>query len=56
MIGRGEIAFIMIGIGLSAGIFDDVIYSPIVLVVLATIFISPILLRNSYGKELEKKL
>jgi Kef-type K+ transport system membrane component KefB len=56
MIGRGEVAFITIGIGLSAGILDDVIYSTIVLVVLITIFISPILLRNSYGKELEKNV
>jgi Kef-type K+ transport system membrane component KefB len=54
MIGRGEVAFITLGIGLSAGILDDVIYSTIVLVVLATIFISPILLRNSYKKELDK--
>ena len=53
MIGRGEVAFITIGVGLSAGIFDDVIYSTIVL---ATIFISPILLRNSYGKELDKNV
>lgn len=56
MIGRGEVAFITIGIGLSAGILDDVLYSTIVLVVLITIFISPILLRNSYRKELEKNV
>jgi Kef-type K+ transport system membrane component KefB len=54
MIGRGEVAFITLGVGLSAGILDEVIYSTIVLVVLATIFISPILLRNSYKKELDK--
>jgi Kef-type K+ transport system membrane component KefB len=56
MIGRGEVAFITIGIGLSAGILDDVIYSTIVLVVLITIFVSPILLRNSYRKELDKNM
>jgi Kef-type K+ transport system membrane component KefB len=56
MIGRGEVAFITLGIGLSAGILDEVIYSTIVLVVLATIFISPILLRNSYEKELDRNV
>jgi Kef-type K+ transport system membrane component KefB len=55
MVGRGEVAFITIGVGLSAGVFDDVIYSTIVLVILATIFITPILLQNSYKKELQKK-
>jgi Kef-type K+ transport system membrane component KefB len=54
MVGRGEVAFITIGVGLSAGVFDDVIYSTIVLVILATIFITPILLQNSYKKELQK--
>ncbi len=56
MIGRGEVSFITLGIGLSVGILDDVIYSTIVLVVLVTILVSPILLRNSYGKELDKNL
>jgi len=56
MIGRGEVALITIGIGLSSGIINDTIYSTIVLVVLATIFISPTLLRNSYKKELDEKL
>ena len=48
MIGRGEVAFITAGIGLSSGVINDTIYSTIVLVVLATIFISPTLLHNSY--------
>ena len=55
MIGRGEIAFITAGIGLASGVVNDTIYSTIVLVVLATIFISPTLLRNSYRRELDKK-
>lgn len=55
MVGRGEVSFITIGIGLSTGVFDDVIYTTIVLVILATIFITPILLQNSYKKELQKK-
>ncbi len=50
MIGRGEIAFIIAGIGLSSGVFNDQIYSTMVLVALATIFIAPTLLRNSYRK------
>ena len=56
MVGRGEVAFITLGVGLSAGILDETIYSTIVLVVLATIFISPVLLRNSYKKELDKNV
>jgi Kef-type K+ transport system membrane component KefB len=54
MIGRGEVAFITIGVGLSTGIFDEVIYSTMVLVVLATIIIAPILLKNSYGNVVQK--
>ena len=54
MIGRGEVAFITIGVGLSTGIFDEVIYSTMVLVVLATIIIAPILLKNSYGNAVQK--
>ena len=54
MIGRGEVAFITIGVGLSTGIFDEVIYSTMVLVVLATIIIAPILFKNSYGNVVQK--
>ena len=48
MIARGEVAFIVAGIGLAFEVFSDEIYSTIVFVILATIFISPILLRNSF--------
>ncbi len=48
MIARGEVAFIIAGIGLAFGVFSDEIYSTIIFVILATIFISPILLRNAY--------
>jgi len=48
MVARGEVAFIVAGIGLAFEIFSDEIYSTVVFVILATIFIAPILLRNSY--------
>lgn len=48
MIARGEIAFVTIGIGLINDLFTNEIYSTLVFVIIATIFISPILLRRSY--------
>ena len=48
MVARGEVAFIVAGIGLAFEVLSDEIYSTIVFVILATIFITPILLRNSY--------
>ena len=48
MVARGEVAFITLGIGLSAGILNDELYSTLVMVILATIIISPTLLRKSY--------
>lgn len=48
MIARGEVAFIVAGIGLALGALNDELYSTIVFVVLATIIIAPILLRNSF--------
>ena len=48
MVARGEVAFITLGIGLSAGLLNDEIYSTLVMVILATIIISPTLLRRSY--------
>ena len=50
MVARGEVAFIVAGISLGFGVLSDEIYSTIVLVILATILISPILLRNSFKK------
>ena len=52
MIARGEIAFITAGIGLASGILPDSIYTTLVLVILATIVITPILLKNSFKSEL----
>jgi Kef-type K+ transport system membrane component KefB len=52
MIARGEVAFITVGIGLASGILSDSIYTTLVLVILATIIITPILLKNSFKSEL----
>ena len=48
MVARGEVAFIVAGIGLAFEVLSDEIYSTTVFVILATIFIAPILLRNSF--------
>lgn len=45
MVARGEVALIILGIGLSASILNNEIYSTLVIAVLATIIISPTLLR-----------
>lgn len=50
MIGRGEVAFITAGIGLGFGILSSETYSTLILVILATILISPTLLRISFQK------
>ena len=54
MVARGEVAFITAGIGLASGILPDSIYTTLVLVILATIVITPILLKNSYKSEPHK--
>jgi len=48
MVARGEVAFIVAGIGLAFQVLSDEIYSTMIFVILATIFIAPILLRNSF--------
>ena len=53
MIARGEIAFVHVsvaGIGFVGGIINSEIYSTMIFVILATIFISPELLRKSFAK------
>jgi Kef-type K+ transport system membrane component KefB len=52
MVARGEIAFITAGIGLVSGILPDSIYTTLVLVILGTIVIAPILLKNSFRSEI----
>lgn len=51
MIARGEVAFITAGIGLVGGILSESVYTTLVLVTIATIIITPILLKNSYKTE-----
>jgi len=48
MVARGEVAFVVAGIGLAFSVLSDVVYSTVVFVILATIFIAPILLRNAF--------
>ncbi|PJC50257.1 MAG: cation:proton antiporter [Nitrosopumilales archaeon CG_4_9_14_0_2_um_filter_34_16] len=48
MIARGEVAFITAGIGVVSGVLPDFIYTLLILVILATIVITPILLKNSF--------
>jgi Kef-type K+ transport system membrane component KefB len=50
MIARGEVAFITAGIGLTFGILTSEVYSTLIFVILATILISPIMLRKSFQK------
>jgi Kef-type K+ transport system membrane component KefB len=50
MIARGEIAFIVAGTGLAMSILSEELYSTVIFVILATIFIAPLLLRNSFKK------
>jgi Kef-type K+ transport system membrane component KefB len=52
MIARGEVAFITAGIGIASGILPESIYTTLILVILATIVITPILLKNSFKSEL----
>ncbi|MFQ5440439.1 MAG: cation:proton antiporter [Nitrosopumilaceae archaeon] len=52
MIARGEVAFIIAGIGLAFEVISDEIYSTIIFVILATIFIAPILLKKSFKSNL----
>jgi len=52
MIARGEVAFITAGIGMASGVMPDFVYTTLVLVVLATIVITPILLKNSFKSQL----
>lgn len=54
MIARGEVAFITAGIGIAGGILSDFVYTTIVLVILGTIVITPILLKNSFKSEISK--
>ena len=45
MISRGEVALIVAQKGYASGMLDDVLFAPIVLVVIVTTLITPILLK-----------
>ena len=55
MLARGEVAFITAVIGVVSGILSDVVYTSLILVILVTIVIAPILLKNSYKVELSNE-
>jgi len=48
MISRGEVGFIVAGVGLASGVLGQDIYSAIILVIFGTTIISPILLRRAF--------
>lgn len=45
MVSRGEVALIVAQKGYAAGMLDDVLFAPIVLVVIVTTLLTPILLK-----------
>ena len=51
MISRGEVGFIVAGLGLTAGILFEEAYSALIIVILATTIISPVMLRRSFVKQ-----
>ncbi len=51
MIARGEVSFIVAGIGLASGVLSDEVYSTIVFVILATILIAPVLLKSTFKSD-----
>lgn len=51
MVARGEVAFIVAGIGMAFNVISDEIFSTVIFVILATIFIAPILVRYSFDSK-----
>ena len=49
MVARGEVAFIVAGIGLAMSVVSEELYATMIFVILATIFIAPILLKRSFN-------
>jgi Kef-type K+ transport system membrane component KefB len=50
MVSRGEVGLIVASVGLSQGLIDRVVFSEIVLVVLATTLLTPLMLRWAYRR------
>ena len=51
MISRGEVVLIVASVGLAQGLMNNIIFSEIVLVVLATTVLTPLLLKRAYAQE-----
>lgn len=51
MISRGEVALIIINIGISSGILKESLVSPLIIVVILTTIVTPILLSSLYKKQ-----
>jgi len=51
MVSRGEVGFLVAGLGLASGVLEQDVYSAIILVIFGTTIISPILLRRSFGSD-----
>ena len=54
MIWRGEVGLIVAGVGVTAGILENDVYSTIIIMVLVTTIITPIWLKIEYRKEQRK--
>ena len=55
MIPKGEITLIIAAIGLNAGAFGSDLYSVVILLVLVTVFLTPILLKLAFRNPKAKK-
>jgi len=55
MISRGEVGLIVAGVGVTAGILENDVYSTIIIMVLVTTIITPIWLKIEYRKEQKKE-
>ena len=54
MISRGEVGLIVAGVGVTAGILENDVYSTIIIMVVVTTIITPIWLKLEYRKEQKK--
>lgn len=54
MVSRGEVGFVILGIGLTNAIIEQSLYSGMLVVVMATTIISPTLLRRSFRREVQR--
>ena len=50
MVSRGEVGFIILGLGLSGGLLDMPTYSALLLVILFTTILTPSLVKKSFAE------